>query len=232
MFSLNIGICSVEDDCVPDSKTFYRKNKATLAHLLQHMVFVVTTNSSLCSEEIPASYMKPPTTELMQRFDNDGTELSTLENPNFPEVHYIVFKSIYSHNILLLHQQLCKDFPEHLGLSEPTFRDLDSHPARAWSNIYKRMILCIEKHGVYGAWDKIPNGNDPTQKFKGPLLASEFFLIWRFIVGTVNSMKFNRRERFHKSIKGTLAIVVRELVKCFTSRGSYTPSIPAVSQLY
>jgi len=81
------------------------------------------------------------------------------------------------------------------------------------------MILRIEKHGVYGAWDEIPNGNDPTQKFKGPLLASEFFLIWPFIVGTVNSMKFNRRERFHKSIKGTSAIVVRELVKFFHLKG-------------
>ena len=126
MFDLNIGICSVEDDCVPDSKTFYRKNKATLAHVLQHMVFVVTTNSCSCSEEIPASYMKPPTTELMQRFDDDGTELSTLENPNFPEVHYIAFKRVYSQNLLLLHQQLQKDFPDHLGLSEPTFWDLDS----------------------------------------------------------------------------------------------------------
>ena len=223
MFELNIGICRVEDDCVPDSKTFYRKNKATLAHVLQHMAFVVTTNSGLCSEEIPASYLKPPTTELMQRFDEDGTELSTLENPNFPEVHYIAFKRVYSHNLLLLHQQLKQDFPDHLGLSKPTFRDLDSPPARAWSNIYKRMILRIEKHGVYGAWDEIGKGNDSLQKFNGPLLASEFFLIWPFLVGCVNTMKFARRKRLHDCIKGSSAVVVRDLVKFFHLQGYRYP---------
>ena len=102
MFSLNIDICSL-GGCVPDSKTFYHKNKVTLAHVLQHMAFVVITNSSSCSEEIPASYMKPPTTAYMQRFDDDGTELSTLENPNFPKVHYVAFKRVYSHNLFILH---------------------------------------------------------------------------------------------------------------------------------
>jgi len=144
MFELNIGVSSL-GDAVPDPKTFYHKNKVTLAHIIQHMAFVLTTHSSSCTEEIPASYLKPPTTALMQRFDEDGTELSTLENPNFPEVHYIAFKCVYSHHLFILHQHLCNEFPEHLGLSQPTFRDLDSPSARAWSNIYKRMILRIKK---------------------------------------------------------------------------------------
>ena len=50
-------------------------------------------------------------------------------------------------------------------------------------------------------------------------MASEFFLIWPFIVGIVNSMKLKRRERFRTSLKGTLANVVRELVKFFHLQG-------------
>jgi len=85
---------------------------------------------------------------------------------------------------------------------------------------------------VYGAWDEIPNGNDPTQKFKGPLLASEFFLVWPFIVGTVNNMKLKRRERFSTSLKGTPAKVVRDLVRFSTYRGTDTPSILNATKLY
>ena len=70
MFDLNVGIASLRDR-QPDKKTFYRKNKANLAHILQHMAFVLTVNSCSFTEEIPASYLKAPTTGLMQRFDED-----------------------------------------------------------------------------------------------------------------------------------------------------------------
>ena len=179
------------------------------------MAFVLTANSCSFTEEIPASYLKAPTDELMQRFNEEGTELSTLENPHFPEVHYSAFKRVYSNNVLILHEHMSKDFPEHLRLSQPTHRDLDSPPARAWSNIHKRMILRIVKHGVYGAWGEIPDGEDSSQKFAGPLLATEFFLVWPFLVGTINNMKKARRESFMDAIKGTTAKVVRELVKHF-----------------
>ena len=52
-------------------------------------------------------------------------------------------------------------------------------------------------------------------KFNGPLLASKFFLLWPFIVGTLNYMPMARREKFRTSIKRTTAKVVRGLVKHF-----------------
>ena len=214
MHELNVSIAGLGDS-QPDRQTFYRKNKASLAHVIQHMAFVLTANSSSFTEEIPATYLRAPSDELMQRFDEEGTELSTLENPNFPEVHYIAFKRVYANNIFILHQHLLTDFPDHLALSRPTFHDLESPPARAWSNIHKRMILRIVKHGVYGAWGEIPDGDNSTNKFAGPLLATEFFLVWPFLVGTITNMKKARRDSFRKALKGTTEKVVRDLVRHF-----------------
>ena len=138
-------------EIVNQIKKHSTEEKASLSHVLQHMAFVLTANSFSFTKEIPASYLKAPTDELMQRFDKEGTKLSTLENPHFPEVHYSAFKRVYYNNVLFLHEHMSKDFPEHLRLIQPTHRDLDSPPARAWSDIHKRMIPRIVKHGVYGA---------------------------------------------------------------------------------
>ena len=202
MHELNVSIAGLGDS-QPDKQTFYRKNKASLAHVIQHVAFVLAANSCSFTKEIPATYLKAPSDELMQRFDEEGTELSTLENPNFPDVHYIAFKRVYANNVLILHQHLLTDFPDHLALSRPTFHDLESPPARAWSNIHKRMILRIVKHGVYGAWGEIPDGDNSTNKFAGPLLATEFFLVWPFLVGTITNMKQAMRDSFRDAIKGT-----------------------------
>ena len=214
MHELNVSIAGLGDS-QPDRQTFYRKNKASLAHVIQHMAFVLTANSSSFTEEIPATYLRAPSDELMQRFDEEGTELSTLENPNFPDVHYIAFKRVYANNVLILHQHLLTDFPDHLALSRPTFHDLESPPARAWSNIHKCMVLRIVKHGVYGAWGEIPDGDNSTNRFAGPLLATKFFLVWPFLVGTITNMKKARRDSFRKALKGTTEKVVRDLVRHF-----------------
>ena len=156
MFDLNVSIAGL-GDTQPDHQTFYRKNKASLAHIIQHMAFVLTANICSFSEEIPAAYLKAPTTELMQRFDEEGTELSTLKDPDFRVAHYIAFKRVYADHVSTLHKHLLSDFPDHLDMSRPTCHDVESPPARAWSNIHKRMILRIMKHGVYGAWNEIPD---------------------------------------------------------------------------
>ena len=115
----------------------------------------------------------------------------------------------------MLHNHLCATFPECLWLSQPTYCDLDSPSVRAWGDIYKRLILCVEKYDVYGSWDEILDRTDKTHKFNGPVLASEFFLLWPFIVGTLNYMPMARRENFEKAIKRSAAKVVRGLVKYF-----------------
>ena len=72
---------------------------------------------------------------------------------------------------------------------------------------------------MHGAWDEILDGTAKNHKFNGPLLASELFLLWLFIVGTLNYMPMVRREKFRTSIKGTTAKVVRGLVKYFHLKG-------------
>ena len=116
---------------------------------------------------------------------------------------------VYCRNLLTLHTQLCGILPESLVLNKSTYRDLDSPPVMVWRNIYKCFILHVVEHGMYGSWAELPN------KLNGPVLASEFFLLWPFIVGTINCMPMVRREDFQKTTKGSTAKVVGGLVKHF-----------------
>ena len=70
--------------------------------------------------------------------------------------------------------------------------------------------ISILKEGIYGSWDENPN-----KKHNGPLLASEFFVLWPFLAGVVNEMPVKRRIAIQSTIKGSTARVVRGLVKHF-----------------
>ena len=80
MSELDTSVASL-GDTAPDPNIFYCMNKATLAHLIQHMMFVLTMNNYFCAEDMPASCLKAPNTPFMMWYNKDGTELSTMENP-------------------------------------------------------------------------------------------------------------------------------------------------------
>ena len=74
---------------------------------------------------------------------------------------------------------------------------------------FKRTILRMSKEGVWGSWKELPANKN------GPYLASEFFVLWPFLVGVINEMPVKRHLAMQSAIKGSTAQVVRGLVKHF-----------------
>ena len=77
IFEQNISLVNLEGG-PPQPNILFLKHKVSLSHLLQHMAFVSTMNGSSFSETMSNKYLLKPRFKLMMRFDQDGTELSTL----------------------------------------------------------------------------------------------------------------------------------------------------------
>jgi hypothetical protein len=174
------------------------------------MAFILTTNSSSVTKTMPAKYLSKISTDLMFRFDTTGLEVNDLEDPSeLAELHYVAFKRVYVHNLDIVRRELFRVLDDTMKAYRPTFKDIESSPGTAWNNIFKRTILRISKEGVWGSWKELPTNKN------GPYLASEFFVLWPFLVAVINEMPVKRRLAMQRAIKGSTAPVVRGLVKHF-----------------
>jgi hypothetical protein len=136
------------------------------------MVFILTTNSSSLTENMPAKYLSKLSTDLMFRFDTIGLEVNDLEDPpELAELHYVAFKRVYVHNLDIVRRELFRVIDDTMKAYRPTFKDIESSHGTAWNNIFKRTILRILKEGVWGLRKELPTDKN------GPYLASEFFCI-------------------------------------------------------
>ena len=71
----------------------------------------------------------------------------------------------------------------------PHYQDICPPPAVTWCNVHTLYLLHIVKEGVHGSWAECPN-----QLFSGLVLTCVFFLVWPFLVGTVNDLPEKRWE--------------------------------------
>ena len=169
-------------DSAPQPSVLIHKNWSLLSHVLQHMAFILMTNSSSLTETMPAKYLSKLSTDLMFRFDTKGLEVNDLEDPpELAELHYVAFKRVYVHNLDIVRRELFRVVDDNLKAYRPTFKDIQSSPGTAWNNIFKRTILRISKEGVWGSWKELPANKN------GPYLASEFLYYGHFLL--VSSMK-------------------------------------------
>ena len=116
MFELNMSLVSLRD-FGPAPQVLYCKNRLLMCRVLQHLTLAITCNSFILTEMISKAYLKPPSTNLMKRFDIDGTEVGTLQDPVISEVHYVALKQVYAHNLLLLFDHVHEKLPVDLLMS-------------------------------------------------------------------------------------------------------------------
>ena len=162
-------------------------------------------NTSSVTKTMPAKYLSKVSADLMFRFDTKGLEVNDLEDPpELAELHYVTFKRVYVHNLDIVHRELFCVLDDTMKVNRPTFKDIQSSPGTAWNIIFKWAVLHISKEGVWGSWKELPTNKN------GPYLASEFFVLWPFLVGVVNEMPVTQ-----SALKGSTAQVVRGLVKYF-----------------
>ena len=69
-----------------------------------HLTIAVTTNSCVILQQCPSNYYVPPNSELLMRWDENGTETGTLINPHLPHVHYMALKRVFDPKVRSMKQ--------------------------------------------------------------------------------------------------------------------------------
>ena len=73
-------------DASPPAKILRVKNSRMFNNFTLHLTLIVTTNSSVVSQQCPHTYYSPSSSELLVRFCEGGTECSSLYNPHLPHM--------------------------------------------------------------------------------------------------------------------------------------------------
>ena len=197
-------------DASPPAKILRMKNSRMFNNFTLHLTLIVTTNSSVVSQQCPHTSYSPPNSELLMRFCEGGTECSTLNDPHLPHVHYAALKRAFDVNVRCMARCLSDHMSEAHRLICPSIRtELESNPNTSWNRTMKCLLGKVMKHGVYGSWEEVSSFNNIT-------FVNEFLVYWPFLKGMVDKLPSQSRRTFNEVVmKGTAAVMLRKLVDDF-----------------
>ena len=205
-------------DAGPTAKILRMKNARMINNLTLHLTLLVTTNSSVVSQQCPHTCYSPPGSELLMRFCQSGTECSTLFDPHLPNVHYAALKRAFDVNVRCIASCLLDKMSDAHSLICPTIRtELESNPNTSWNRTMKCLLGKVMKYGVYGSWKEVVSFNKVT-------FSNEFLVYWPMLKGIVDKLPSATRSTFNGTVmRGTAAAVLRKLVDDFDLLESHYP---------